>query len=75
MRQERAVEIDSFGFVRQSLLFSLACPRLVPDCERANFIPDRFCGSIAGIFTQPLSPCSVNALKVSLESVSEARLQ
>jgi hypothetical protein len=41
MRQERAVEIDSFGLVRQSLFFSPASPRVVPDCARANFIPDR----------------------------------
>ena len=38
MREERAIEIDGFAFVRQSRFFRPPV-RLVPDCERANFIP------------------------------------
>ena len=53
MRQERAVEVEGSGFVRQSLFFRPLMSRSFPDCERANIIPDRFGGSTRGIFLPP----------------------
>jgi hypothetical protein len=54
MREEGAVEIDSFAFVRQSLLFA-RLPRVIQTASAPILFPSVFAAQSPGIFFRPPS--------------------